>query len=62
MRKKILAHTEDQYCYATVYDKECTFHVLHQHNFTNEYYREQFNTKVDVGKSIGITRQHRVLM
>ena len=60
--KKILTQTKEQYCYEKVYDQECALYGFHKHNLTNEHYYERFNTKVDVGESIGITRQHRVLM
>ena len=54
--------TEHHYCYATLYNQECTLYGFHQHNLTNEQYYERLNTKVDVGESISITMQHRVLM
>ena len=52
--RKTLAQTEDD-----IAIQQCK---LNQHNFTNEQYSERFNTNVDVGESIGITIQHRVLM
>ena len=33
-----------------------------QHNLTNQQYYDRFNTKVNVGEYIGITRQHRFLI
>ena len=62
IEKTILAQTEDQYCYVRVYNQVCSLYCLHQHNLTNEHYYEIFNTKVDVGEAIVITRQHHVLM
>ena len=35
---------------------------FNQHNLTNDYYYEKFNTKFDVGEAIGIIRQHNVIM
>ena len=61
IEKTVLAQTEYQYCYATVYDQQCELWELNQHNLTNEQYYEQFITMVDVGEPIGITIQHRVL-
>ena len=60
--KTIFSHIKDQYWYATVYDQECALYVFRQHKFTNEHYYEKFNTKVNAGEAIGITRQHRVIM
>ena len=60
IEKIILDHTEERYCYATVYDQECALYGLHQHNLKNEQYYEQFNAKVDVVEAISITIQHRV--
>ena len=56
IEKTILDQTEDQYFYETVYNKEFALYGFHQHNLTNEYYYELFNTKVDVRGDIGITR------
>jgi hypothetical protein len=51
--------TEDQYRYATVYKQEPTLYSFSQHAMSNEQWYEQFNTKVDVGSAIGVTRQHQ---
>ena len=60
--KTILSQTEDQYYYATVYNKNCELYGFHQQNLTNEQYYEIFNTKIYVGEAISITRQHHLLM
>ena len=60
--RKILAKTKDQYWYAPSYDQEYVIYGSNQHNLTNEQYYEKFNTKVDVGESIGVIRPHHVLM
>ena len=62
IEKKILAQTEDQNCYAILYDQECALHGCNQHNLANERCYEWFNTNVDVGEAIDITRKHSVLM
>lgn len=58
----VLAQTEDQFPFATVYEQECALLGFHQNELTNEQWYERFNTKVDVGAAIGVTRQHRVLL
>ena len=45
-----------------MYNPECALYGFNQHNLTNEQFYDRFNTKVDVGEVIGITRQHRVIM
>ena len=35
---------------------------FHQNVLTNDQWYEKFNTKVDVGYAIGVTRDHEVLM
>ena len=35
---------------------------FHQQYLTNEQYYERFDSKVDVGESMGITRKHNVLI
>jgi hypothetical protein len=62
IEKSILAQTEDQYPFATVYDQELSFYQFRQDNMNNPQWYERFNTKVDVGDAIGVTRQHRSLL
>ena len=62
IEKTILAQTEDQYPFATVYDQELGFYSFRQETMTNAQWYERFNTKVDVANAIGVTRQHKVLL
>jgi hypothetical protein len=62
IEKTILAQTEDQYPFATVYEQEISIYSFNQHSLTNEQWYERFNTNIDVGSAIGVTRQHRVLL
>jgi hypothetical protein len=62
IEKTVLAQTEDQYPFATVYDQEQSFYSFRQaDNMSNPQWYERFNTKVDVGEAIGVTRQHKAL-
>jgi hypothetical protein len=58
----VLAQTEDQYPFATVYDQELGFYLFKQESLSNLQWYECFNAKVDVGDAIGVTRQHKVLL
>jgi len=62
IEKTILAQTEDQYPFATVYDQELGLYSFRQEIMTNAQWYERFNTKVDVANAIGVTRQHKVLL
>jgi hypothetical protein len=62
IEKTVLAQTEDQYLFATVYDQELAFYSFKQESLSNPQWYERFNTKVDVGDAIGVTRQHKVLL
>jgi hypothetical protein len=63
IEKTVLAQTEDQYLFATVYDQELSFYSFRQSdNMRNPQWYEHFNTKVDVGEAIGVTRQHKALL
>jgi hypothetical protein len=62
IEKTILAQTEDQYPFATVYDQELAFYAFRQDSLSNPQWYERFNTKVDVEAAIGVTRQHKVLL
>jgi hypothetical protein len=53
----ILAQTEDQYPFATVYDQELSFYSFRQETLSNPQWYERFNNKVDVGDAIGVTSQ-----
>ena len=60
--KTILAQTEDQYPFATVYDQEQSFYGFRQEKLTSAQWYERFNTKVDVEQAIGVSRHHKVLL
>jgi len=62
IEKTVLAQTEDQYPFATVYDQEHALYSFRQELMTNAQWYEKFNTRVDVGEAIGVTRQHKVLL
>jgi hypothetical protein len=62
IERTILAQTEDQYPFATVYDQELSFYSFRQETLSNPHWYERFNTKVDVGDAIGVTRHHKVLL
>jgi hypothetical protein len=52
----ILAQTEDQYPFATVYDQEFLFYSFKQETLSTPQWCKGFNTKVDVSEAIGATR------
>jgi hypothetical protein len=52
--RTVLAQTEDQYPFATVYDQELSFFLFKQDNLSNLEWYERFTTKVDVGEAIGV--------
>ena len=54
--KTVLAQTEDQYPFTTVYGQELLLYGFHQNVLTNDKWYKKFNTKVDVGDAIGVTR------
>jgi hypothetical protein len=62
IERTVLAQTEDQYPFATVYDQELSFYSFKQDNMSNPQWYERFNTKVDVSGAIGVTRQHKVVL
>jgi hypothetical protein len=62
IERTILAQTEDQYPFATLYDQELSFYLFKQETLSNPQCYERFNTKVDVSEAIGVTRQHKVLL
>ena len=62
IEKTVLAQTEDQYPFAIVYEQELLLYGFHQNTTKNDQWYERFNTKVDVGTSIGVTRQHSVIL
>jgi hypothetical protein len=62
IEKTVLSQTEDHYPHAIVYDHELGLYGSQQNTSTNEQWYERYNTKVDVGSAIGVTRQHKVLL
>ena len=57
-----MAQKKDQYPFAIVYEHELSLYGFCQTFLTNDQWYEKFNTKVDVGDAIGVTRDHEVLM
>jgi hypothetical protein len=62
IKRTVLAQTEDQYPFATVYDQELSCYSFKQDNLSNPQWYERFNAKVDVSGAIGVTPQHKVLL
>jgi hypothetical protein len=62
IKRTVLAKTEDQYPFATVYDQELSFYSFKHDNVSNPQWYERFNTKVDVSGAIGVTWQNNVLL
>jgi hypothetical protein len=62
IERTVLAQTEYQYLFATMYDQELSFYSFKQDSVSNPQKYERFNTKVDVSGAIGVTRQHKVLL
>jgi Reverse transcriptase (RNA-dependent DNA polymerase) len=59
IEKIILAQSEDQYPYATYFEQDKILVGFQQHDLTNAQYYEKFNTRVDVAKTVGVTRIHQ---
>jgi hypothetical protein len=62
VERTVLAQTEDQYPFATVYAQELSLYSFNQDNLSNPQWYARFNTKVNVSGAIGVTRQHKVLL
>jgi hypothetical protein len=62
IERTVLAQTEGQYPFSTVYDQDISFYSFKQDNMSNPQWYECFNTKVDVSGAIGVNRQHKVLL
>ena len=45
-----------------MYEQELSLYGLQKNNLTNDQWYEKFNTKVDVGNTIGFTSKHEVLL
>ena len=58
----ILAQTEYQYPFGTVYNQELTPYMFHQCSMSNPQWYGHFNTKIDGYYSIGVTRQQKSLL
>jgi hypothetical protein len=49
IERTVLAQTEDQYPFATVYDQELSFYSFRQETLSNPQWYERFNTFADLG-------------
>ena len=61
MEKVILKHTEDQYAHSAVAEQIIAVYTTKQGNLSNAQWYEQFNTRVDVAKSVQVDFGHQVL-
>jgi hypothetical protein len=55
IEQTILAQTEVQYPFFTVYDEELSFYSFKQDTLSIPQWYERFNTKVDVSEAISVT-------
>jgi len=62
IKKTILSQTKEQYPFATIYKQEATLYLFSQQTMSNKQWYKRFNTEVDVGTAIGVTRQHQALL
>ena len=62
IEETVMVQTEDQYPVATVYNQELGFYAFRKDTLSNPQWYYRFNTKVDIGEAIGITRQHKVIL
>ena len=62
MEETVLAQTKYQYPFDKVYKQDCSIYSFIQNPLSNDKWYEQFNTNIDVGLDIGITRQQKVLL
>jgi hypothetical protein len=61
MDKVILNQTEDQYAHSAVAEQIIAVYTTKQGNISNAQWYEQFNTRVDVAKSVSVDFGHQVL-
>ena len=45
-----------------MYEQEVAFYSFYKQSLTNDQWYERFNTKLDIGSAIGVTRQRKVLL
>ena len=45
-----------------MYEQERTLYTLHHNYVTNDQWYKEFTTRSDVTNTIGVTRQHKVLL
>jgi hypothetical protein len=62
IERTVLAQSEEQYPFATVYDQGLSFYSFRQETLSNPQWCERFNTKVYVGDDIGLINQYKVLL
>jgi hypothetical protein len=61
MEKVILKQTKDQYTHSEVTEQIIAVYTTKQGNLTNAQWYEQFNTRVEVAKSVGVDFGQQVL-
>ena len=62
IEKTILGQTEDQYPCSIAYDQEISLYGVHQEGLTNATWSEHFDTKLEIGDAIGVSRSHTITL
>jgi len=62
IKKTVQGQTEDQYVYATVYEQMVGLFGYRQETMSNAQWYEQFNTRVYVATSVGVSFDHKILL
>ena len=60
--RAVLAQNDDTYPFATVYEMDSGLYKFHQDPLSNMEYHEKYNTRVDIARAVGVTRQHKCLL
>ena len=58
IQKTVLAQSDDQYPFQTIYEQMCALLGFQQGTLTNDQFYEKWNTKCDVAKAVGVTMVH----
>ena len=53
-----MAHTEEHNPFVIIYEQTLSLYGFQHNSLTKNQWYENFNTKVDVGNTIGVTKKH----
>ncbi|MGL5937017.1 MAG: hypothetical protein ACRCZI_15505, partial [Cetobacterium sp.] len=62
IERTIITQSDNKYVFATLYEQEVGLFGFQQNKLTEDQWHERFNTKVSIGDTLGVSRDHTMAL